>query len=275
MNTNPSHGNTSLWLTVPVAVLLAIAAGAGLFVSGLYRDPPGLAAQAIGQDAVSLFVALPALLISGFLAGRGRQRARLVWLGVLVYVAYTYASYSFGIRFNPLFLIYVSLLGCSTYALIGGLVTTDSAQVKSGFADRAPTKALSIYLVVIAGIFYLIWLSETMPASLAGVAPQSVVEDGTPSNAIHVLDMAWLLPALLVTAVSLWRRHSLGYVLAGALLANLSLLALAILSMAAFQGRAGEVVPIPSLIIFAVLFAASIGMLVSHLRHLNVAPVTA
>jgi hypothetical protein len=71
MSRDSRYGYASLWLTVPIAVLLAMAAGAGIFVSGLYRDPPGLAAQAIGQDVISLFVALPALLISAFLAGRG------------------------------------------------------------------------------------------------------------------------------------------------------------------------------------------------------------
>lgn len=132
MNRNAASDNTWLWLTFPIAVLLALAAGVGLFTAGLYRDTPGLVAQAIGQDIVTLIVALPALVISALLASRGSQRARLVWLGVLVYVVYTYASYAFGIRFNPLFLAYVALLGCSTYALIGGLLTTDRSRHESG-----------------------------------------------------------------------------------------------------------------------------------------------
>src|SRR5512143_476634 len=143
---------------------MAIAAGSGLLIAGLYRDGPGLVAQAIGQDAVTIMVALPALIICAFLADRGSQRARLIWLGVLVYVVYTYASYAFGIRFNPLFLIYVALLGCSTYALIGGLVTTDWAGIQAGFTEKTPVRAVSIFLLVIAGLFYLIWLSEPVPA---------------------------------------------------------------------------------------------------------------
>jgi hypothetical protein len=275
MSRDSRYGYASLWLTVPIAMLLAMAAGAGIFVSGLYRDPPGLAAQAIGQDAISLFVALPALLISAFMAGRGHQRARLIWLGVLVYVAYTYASYSFGIRFNPLFLIYVALLGCSTYALMGGLAATDWTAVKAGFSKNAPVRAIGIYLGVIGALFYLIWMSEALPASLAGVAPESVVEDGTPTNAIHVLDMGLLLPALLIAAVSLWRRRPLGFGLAAALLANLVLLGLAILSMTVFQGQAGEAVPLSGVAIFATLFAVSLAFLVVHLRHLSPVPMVA
>lgn len=44
------HSNIWLWLTVPIAILLAIAAGGGVFRSSLYRDNPSLLAQAIGQD---------------------------------------------------------------------------------------------------------------------------------------------------------------------------------------------------------------------------------
>ncbi len=264
----PASPDGWLWLSIPIAILLVIAAGVGLFAAGLYRDTPGLVAQALGQDLITLVVALPALLISAALAARGSQRAWLVWLGVMVYVAYTYASYAFGIRFNPLFLVYVALLGCSIYALIGGLITMDWSAMKAGFTDRTPVKPVSIFLLVIAGLFYLIWLSEALPASLAGTAPESVQDDGTPTNVVHVLDMGLLLPALVLTGISLWRRKPMGYVVAPALLANLVFLVLAILSMAIFQARAGQPTPIPMLVVFAVLVAGSLVMLVWHLRGL-------
>ena len=268
MNKNSRNTNGWLWLTIPITILLAIAAASGIFISGLYRDTPSLVAQAIGQDAITLMIALPALATAAFLTSRGSQRARLIWLGVLVYVAYTYASYAFGIRFNPLFLIYIALLGCATYALIGGLVTTDWAGIKAGFTERTPVRAVSIFLLVIAGLFYLMWLSEAVPASLTGIPPQSVKEDGTPTNVIHVLDMAWLLPALVITAVSLWRKKPIGYALAAALLANLVFLALAVLAMIVFQTRGGEPLVIPLVVIFVALFAVSIGMLIWYLRGL-------
>lgn len=269
MTKNTAGPDIWLWLTLPIAVLLALASGVGLFTAGLYRDAPGLVAQAIGQDVVTLIVALPALVISAFLTGRGSQRARLIWLGVLVYVVYTYASYAFGIRFNPLFLVYVALLGISTYALIGGFLTTDSAGIKAAFGEHAPVRAVSIFLMAVVALFYLVWLSEALPASLEGTVPQSVQEDGTPTNVIHVLDMGLLLPALILAALSLWRRQPMGYTVAPALLANLVFLPLAILSMSFFQARGGEVTPIPMLALFGGLFAVSIGMLIWDLNALR------
>jgi len=260
---NPRSTTNWLWLTAPIAVLVAIAAGVGLFIEGLYRDPSSLVAQAMGQDVVTLVVALPALVISAFLASRGSARGRLVWLGVLGYVVYTYLTYAFGIRFNSLFLVYVALLGCSLYALIGGLATTDFEALKVRFTQKTPVKAASVFLAVVAILFYFVWLSEAVPAVLLGEVPQSVVEDGTPTNVVHVVDMAWLLPGMLLTAVWLWRERAIGYALAGALLTLLALLVLAIVAMAvvdfSLYGAA----------IFGILSALSLGMVVWYLRGLK------
>jgi hypothetical protein len=240
--------------------LLAVAAGSGLFVEGLYRDTPSLVAQASGQDVVTLVVALPVLVISAILASRGSERGRLLWLGVLVYLVYTYLTYAFGMRFNPMFLVYVALLGCSLYALIGGLATTDFEALKVRFTESTPVKAASVFLAVVAILFYFVWLSEAVPAVLAGEVPRSVLEDATPTNVVHVVDMAWILPGMLLTAIWLWRRWAIGYALAGALLTFLAILELAIVAMAVVD------MSLYGAALFEVLFAISLGMLVWYLR---------
>lgn len=255
-----------LWLTVPIAILLAIAAGGGVFADGLYRDNPYYVAQAQGQDLVSLVIVLPALVVTAFLSGRGSRRARLVWLGALVYLVYTFVVAAFDNRFNSLFLVYVALLGCSLYALTGGLATADLAGIKASFTERTPVNIVSTYLVVLAVLFYFLWLSESVPAVLAGRVPQSVQDNGTPTNAVHVLDMAWVLPAFVIAAVRLRRKQALGYTLAGALLSYCVLLTLAILSMAVTMIQVGQPVVAPQVVIFGALFAINLGMLVVYLR---------
>jgi hypothetical protein len=269
MNVQPRSKSAWLWLTAPIAVLLAVAAGGGLFVSGLYHDNDNLVAQALGQDLVSLMVVLPALIASALLARRGSARAWLVWLGGLAYLVYSYVTYAFAIRFNTLFLVYVALLGCSSYALIGGLAATDLASIQAHFTPRTPVRGVSLYLAAVAGLFYILWLSEIVPALLAGVIPQSVLDSGTPANVVHVVDMAWLLPALAITAIMLWRKRPLGYTLAGALLTHLLLLVLAILSMALFQVRQDQSEAVAGLMIFGALSAATLAMLLWYLRGLE------
>jgi len=274
MNKETNSTKGWLWLTVPIALLLAIAAGSGLFVDTLYRDSPNLVAQARGQDLITLAVALPTLVIGAWLTGRGSQRARLVWLGTLVYTLYTYVGYAFVVRFNPLFLVYVALLGCATYALIGGLVTTDLGGIQANFTAQTPVKAVALFLALLAALFYALWLSEAIPASLAGVPPQTLIDAGTPTNFVQVLDMAWLLPALVITAVNLWRKQPIGYTLAGVLLTYAVLLTLAVLAMVAFMVRAGQPVVIPQVVIFVVMLVVSSGMMMSYLRNLRPSPIS-
>ena len=268
-NAVPTRANGWLWLTAPVGLLLAIAAGGGLLVRGLYRDSRYFATQAVAQDLVSLSVVLPFLIATTLLAARGSLRARLLWLGGLVYLVYTYAISALAARFNALFLIYVGLLGCSLYALIGGLVTTNFQAIRASFSESAPVKAVSTYLAVLTILFYWMWLSEVIPALIAGETPKSITDNGTPTNAVHVLDMAWVLPAMAMAAVSLWRRRPLGYALAGALLSFVVLLALAILSMVVLLARAGYPVVAPQVVVFAALCVISLGMLIWYLQHLR------
>ena len=79
MDTSVKRANRWLWLTIPIAILLAVATAGRLFIQGLYRDTPSLVAQAIGQDSITLVVALPTLIIGALLIRRDSQRTRLVW----------------------------------------------------------------------------------------------------------------------------------------------------------------------------------------------------
>ena len=259
-----------LWLTLPIAFLIAIATGSELFVDGLFRgDTPSFVAQAIGQDVVTLAVALPALVVGGVLASRGSERAWLVWLGVLVYLLYTYVIYAFQVRFNPLFLIYVALLGCSLYALVGGLATTDFERIKARFTERTPVKITSVFLGTIIVLFYLSWLGEVVPALIAGEVPKSVTDNGTPTNGVHVLDMAWMLPAMGLTALWLWRRLAIGYALAGVLLTFMSVLLLAIMAMVVSMSLYAQPAVLGMAVVFGVVAAASLGMVVWYLKGMN------
>lgn len=272
MNKSVIHTDVWLWLTLPIAILLAIATTGGIFVSGLYRDNPYFIAQAVGQDFISLVVVLPALIVTAFLASRGSPHARIIWLGGLIYLVYTYVVAAFDVKFNSLFLIYVAVLGCSLYALIGGFIKTDLLGIKKCFTEKAPVQAISIYLAVLAALFYFLWLREIVPALVAREIPQSIQENGTPTNAIHVLDMAWILPAFVIAAISLWRKRALGYTLAGALLSYCVLLIMAILSMVVFMIRGGHPVAVPQVAIFTILLTISLAMLIWYMKGLRSLP---
>lgn len=177
--------------------------------------------------------------------------------------------YAFDIRFNALFLVYVAVLGLSIYALIGGIATIDLVRVKAAFGSRAPVRSTWIVLVVVAVMFYIQWLSEDLPAILGGKTPQSLLDAGLPTSPVHVLDMAVLLPAVLVSGALLSKRRAWGFCLAPVLLTGLVLLAVGIVTlMAVLQVRdvsggswvIAAVFTVIGLILLAVAFRFSRGL---------------
>ena len=109
---------------------------------------------------------------------------------------------------------------------------------------------------------------------MAGTIPQSIQDNGTPTNAVHVLDMAWILPACGITAISLWRKQALGYTLAGAIRSYSVLLVLAILGMVVSMVQHNQPIFIPQVVIFVALLAISLGMLILYMKGLKSEPVS-
>ncbi len=259
-----------LWLTAPIVLLLFIAAGSGiLFGARLYtRVPPNILAQAFGQDLFSLFVALPGLVISAIFAGRGSLRARMVWLGILGYLIYVYAFLAFNVHFNILFLVYTALLGCSLYAFLGGILGVKIEGLAPGDNKDRTVKVVSIFLAMVMVLFYVNWLSEIVPALWLGDVPRSVRTLGVPAYAIHVLDMAILLPAFGISAWGLWQRKTWGMLPAGVLLFLILTLSGEIFTLSAAEWLAGFPVPAGRFILYAVLLSMDTILSIGYLKRI-------
>src|SRR5271157_323913 len=222
----------TLWLSFPLAVLLAAASLGGLLFSSVYSAERRLqAAQAAGNDAGNLVAIVPFLTIAAILALRGSITARLVWTGTLVYLIYVFLGYTFGLHFNVMFLAYCGILGLSFYALVGSLPALPIAEIARRFGARAPVKVTAVLLLLMSlGTAYH-WLAEIVPALLAGQAPQTVRDSGSFTEPIAVLDLAFWAPASMLAAILLLRRNPLGFVLGPVLLTFLSLSSLMLVPM--------------------------------------------
>jgi hypothetical protein len=85
------------------------------------------------------------------------------------------------------------------------------------------------FLILLATLFTLLWLSEIVPDLLAGDPSRSASDWNVPTNPVHVLDLAFFLPAVFTSGVLLLRRHPLGYSTAAGQLTWLALTCLPIL----------------------------------------------
>lgn len=219
-------------LTTLLAVALTAASYSGAFVAGTYaRETASLAAQGIGQDLVDLFLVVPLLLISLVFVRRQSRAAQLIFAGTLFYILYSFVIYSFGIHFNRMFLVYTITLGLSLYTFI--LVMSDLSKigVENWFGEKTPTRSVGIFLIVVAAMFYLLWLKDVIPAVLKNTIPSSVSDINLQVNPVHVLDIGIALPGLVLTAVLLMRKRRLGYILAPTALVFIIILTIALAAM--------------------------------------------
>jgi len=231
-----------LWLSIAAALIAVVGNVVGLAVPSIYAAlTPAFLPQALAQDVADLAIAAPALLLTAVLALRGSLRAYLLWLGVVTFTVYNYVIYAFSIPFGPLFLLWVAVLGMSIYALIGGVAMVRHEVIQARFVNRRRAQVVGAVLVVVAVLFAFLWLSEDLPALLAGAAPKSVVEMGVPTNPVHVLDFAFFLPAGVLSGVLLLKRVPLAYTLSPAFVVFLILTGTPILLTPVVQAGRGEV----------------------------------
>lgn len=198
-------------LSVLIATLVVIAAGGGLLMPGLYERvaPDFLAPRAHGHDLVSLLMT-PILMLSLVLATRGSLRALFIWLGLLGFFFYNYAVYAFDDLYTPFFLIYITLVGLPVFCLLAVLCNLDVVRLRSSLRRKMPVKAASIYFTVSALSLALL--------RLVRLTDGIILQETRQETAVIVLDLALLLPALLIAALWFWRRRTWGYVWAAILL---------------------------------------------------------
>lgn len=266
-------GRIWFWVSLAIASLGIVGSFVGIaFEESIYgRETANWAAQSVGQDIANL-IAFPVLAIAVFLASRGSIRAYLVWLGLLVYSAYTYAIYAFALHFGALFLVWVAILGLSVYSLIVGMAAVDPHVVKAAHEGRKGIRFASRLLIAIGSIFGVLWLMETVPSIMDGTTPEALEQVGLLTNPVHVLDLAILLPALVTSGLLLARDRPLGYLLAPVMLASTFFLALGILSlMIVTHSRDLESTPGVGLAV-GVMAAFELSALSSLLRRMHPRP---
>jgi hypothetical protein len=242
-----------------ISVLVATASVLGLLDPDIYGDETeNWALQARGQDLGNV-VAVVTLLFSGARYRQGSHRAGLVWLGTLLYLVYAYIVYSMAVHFNALFLVYVATLGLASYAIMFRL---SSLRAEDASRPTPAARHVAGYTCIAIGVLFgLLWLSELIPATLSGEVPQSVVDAGLWVNPIHVIDLAVLLPALILAGWQTVRGKAAGQFFAGPLLVFSVLMgtsivaAMVLMTAEGFEGTLPPLVMV-SVVVLVSLFAA-------------------
>jgi len=257
--------------TTTIAVLLTVATVAGLF-SDAYDDETAFAGNAYrGADLVSLVVAVPLLVGSCVAAGRGSFRGRLLWLGSLAYCVYQYA-YVFAYRWDALFPVHLLLFSLSSFTLVVALVRVPWSEVSDRFDAGLPRRGTARFLWVLAAGLGIMETLQLIVALVSGEPPEIVELTGHPTSPVHILDLGFVVPLMVLAGVWLRRGASWGYVAAPVMLLKGVMVGLGLLAanlLAAVNERAGDG---PLNALWALISIGSAVTLVAVLRHVDDPP---
>ncbi len=227
-----------------------------IYGKGLYHHMSSdVAIQGIAQDYITLFIAIPLLLIALYFAWKGSLRGRFVLAGVLYYFFVTYIMYLEIAMYNAMFLGYVLLIGCSFFAIAILLLSFHTERLPLAFNESTPVKFTGGFLIFNSIMIGLLWLSVVIPPLIDGsIIPDSVQHYSTLT--VQGLDLALFLPIGLVSGALLRKRNPLGYLLGTINLIFLPILMTALTAKLIAMAHHGVNV-IPAVFIIPVILAIS------------------
>jgi hypothetical protein len=282
-----------IWLCWLIALFIIIYAGLGLFWQnggssttfttlrgqtvdiygrGIYRfDTIFFSAGFRGNDAVTVFLELPLLIIAILLYRRGSLRGGFLLAGSLAYVLYNSFSLGTSAAYNPLFLLYIATFTASLFAMGMLWEQIDFNALQNHIKPGMPRRGAAIYLFIGGIATALLWLSDILPPLMQG-NPPSLLGPYT-TSITYFMDLSIVTPFCLLAGIWLLRRDSRGYLLGFMLLYLLALMGFIVMGQTAFQIRAGIVFSTGQFIgmigSWVVMGSIAIGFVVNMLRNLS------
>ncbi|TDW25096.1 hypothetical protein EDD63_10637 [Breznakia blatticola] len=239
-----------------------------LYGKGIYHnDSISIAAQAKGQDLTTLLIAIPSLIAATYYTYKKSIAAKLVLAGVLAYFLYSYISYVFLAQYNPLFIVYIALMGLSFFAFTICITSLDSNKIKQIMPSSFPRKKLAVFLIFFSIMMMFRSLSIIIPTITSNIIPVEL--EHYTSLVIQAMDLSILLPSALLGGILLYKDKPLGYVISIVIIIKFTPLGVAILAMLAFMANAGAVVKLSEVILFSIIGITLIFVLLVVLKNLK------
>jgi hypothetical protein len=191
-----------------VASLSLIAACTGVFNQEIYskvvsRD---LLPGTVAQDAISIIVGFVLLFLS-LTSTDADIKKQIVITSLLAYLFYGYGIYVFERVYNLLYLVYMAIVALSFWSIVYGLVHIKPDVSQHVKASKWVRYLSAGCLLFTALLFYVLWSSQLLPLMRAGEKIES-------SYSIFILDMVFVLPALIISGVLLIMKNALGAIFA-------------------------------------------------------------
>jgi hypothetical protein len=239
-----------------------------IYGKGLYKhDSVSMAAQAIAQDYVTLFLGVPLLIISLYLSRKGRVKGHLLLTGTLGYFLYTYTSYSFLSMYNSLFLVYVILMSASFFAFTLAMMSFEISKLPLFFTDKLPVKLIGSFLLFGSFVFGMMWLGKIIKPLMNDTPPEGI--EHYTSLVIQALDLGFVVPIGTISGILLMKRKPLGYLLGPVIIIKDITLLTALTAMVLLQIQKGVQVSIAVVLLVLILNIIIVFLLVLILKNVK------
>ena len=198
--------NKTLWLLV--ACLCLIAASIGVFNQDVYSQVVSseLLPGTVAQDAITIIAGLVLLLLS-LTARETDIRKPIIIVSLLAYLFYGYGIYVIERLYNSLYLLYMAIFALSFWSIVYGLASINQDVVRNVVVPKWLRYLSAGSLLFTALLFYPLWTARLLPLMQAGKRIEY-------SYSIFILDMALVLPALVISAGLIIRKNALGLIFA-------------------------------------------------------------
>lgn len=231
-------------LTVVIALLLAGISLAGLFFQTALYPTEALRRTFVSNDVVNLFIGLPILLGSAWLARNGSLLGLLAWPGALFYVLYNSIAYAVAMPLTAQFVAYLALVVLSAFTVFRLIVGLNAAAVQRQLFGAVPVRLAGGVLIGLGTLFFLRAVGQVMSGQVSFT---------TPEFAVLVADLV-TTPFWVIGGILLWRRQALGYVAGLGLLFQGSMLFIALLVFFSLQPfLTGTPFPLADFVVIAVM----------------------
>ena len=243
-----------------------------VYGQGIYRyDTIFFSAGFRGNDAVTIFLEIPMLILAILLYQRGYLRGGFLLAGSLTYVLYNAFSLATSAAYNSLFLLYTFTFTASLFAF--GILWSqiDFAALPKQLLPKMPARTSAIYLIIAGSITTLLWLSDILPSLMKGDPPALMGPYTT--SITYFMDLGIITPLCILAGIWLLRHDTRGYLIGFMLLYLLALMGFIVIGQTVFQINAGIVFNPGQMIgmigSWIVMGSIAIGFVINILRNIS------
>jgi hypothetical protein len=197
--------NKKLWsLTAALAMFVAIF---GLAKPSIYDgifEKRFIAAQ-FPQDILTILVALFLFYLIVKTKEQDIKKAIII-TGINGALCYLYAIFSIERAYNELYLFYLAIFSLSFFSIIYTCISVNWDSIKKVELSRSAKYISIIFSMIIGVLFTLLWVSALIPLMKTGDRINFLYS-------IYLLDLCFVMPAFIITAIMILRNKPFGYLM--------------------------------------------------------------